>query len=292
MWHHSFMARQIPSTDTLRAFDAAVRLGSFSRAADAVHLTHGAVSRRIGALEADLGLALFERQARGVRPTPAGLKLHAVVADVLERLRTGLDGLDADTRPVRVSVLPSFASRWLLRRLGRFRAEAPDVDVQLIADYALVPVGRGQADLAIRYGIGPWRGVRSELLFEEQLFPVGAPGRTLAGPEDLAAAILLHDSDRADWQAWLAAVGWPEPARHETFNDYHMVLEAAVSGHGIALGRSRLVEPDMAAGRLVRLRPEAVANPRAYHLVLPPAPLDAAVERLVAWLKRTARAER
>ena len=286
------MSRRLPSTETLRAFDAAVRLGSFSRAADVVHLTHGAVSRRIAALEEDLGVALFDRQARGVRATAAGLKLHAVVADALERLHTGLDTLSTDRPPVRVSVLPSFASRWLLPRLGEFRGLTPDIDVQLMADYALVPVGGGQADLAIRYGTGPWRGARAELLFEETLFPVASPGGTLEGPEALASATLLHDSDRADWQLWLAAVGWPEPKRHETFNDYHMVLEAAASGHGIALGRSRLVEPDLAAGRLVRLRPEAVTNPRAYHLILPPAPLTPAVERVADWLRRTAAAER
>lgn len=285
------MAPRIPSTETLRAFDAAVRLGSFSRAADAVHLTHGAVSRRIAALEADLGVALFDRLPRGVRPTAAGTKLHHLVADTLHRLGTGLAELEAGARPVRLSVLPSFAGRWLLQHLGAFRATEPGIDVQLTAEHELAEVGRGRIDLAIRYGVGPWRGIRSEILFDEHLFPVAAPGRTLAGAADLAGATLLHDSDRADWTAWLAACDWPMPARHQTFNDYNLVLEAAAMGHGIALGRSRLVEADLAAGRLVRAHPLSVPNPRAYHLILPDRPLDPPADRLAAWLRDLAARE-
>ena len=286
------MIHRIPSTETLRAFEAAVRLGSFSRAADALHLTHGAVSRRIAALEADLGLALFDRLPRGVRATEAGLKLHRLVADTLERLRQGLAEIKAGARPVRLSVLPSFASRWLLPRLGQLRAAEPGVELQVTADYGFAEVGRGQIDLAIRYGAGPWRGVWSELLFEERLFPIGPPRSTLANAMDLADATLLHDSDRADWVAWLTAAGWPVPARHEVFNDYNLVLEAAVSGLGLALGRSRLVEQELAAGRLVRLHPLSVPNPRAYHLILPEPPLGDAAERVVAWLREIAAAER
>ena len=282
------MPQRIPSTETLRAFEAAVRLGSFSRAAEAVHLTHGAVSRRIAALEADLGVTLFDRLPRGVRATEAGLKLHALVTDALDRLRHGLAALTVGARPVRLSVLPSFASRWLLPRLGLFRAAEPGVELQMTAEYGLAEVGRGQIDLAIRYGVGPWRGIRSELLFEESLFPVGAPGQMLTGAADLARATLLHDSDHADWSAWLAAAGWPVPARHEVFNDYNLVLEAAASGLGLALGRSRLVEQELATGRLVRLHPLSVPNPRAYHLIMPELPLGDATERLVAWLREMA----
>lgn len=282
------MAQRIPSTETLRAFEAAVRLGSFSRAADAVHLTHGAVSRRIAALEADLGVTLFDRLPRGVRATQAGLKLYALVTDTLDRLRHGLAALTVGARPVRLSVLPSFASRWLLPRLGSFRAAVPGVEVQLTAEYGFAEVGRGQIDLAIRYGVGPWRGIRSELLFEESLFPVGAAGQRLAGATDLARATLLHDSDHNDWADWLAAAGWPTPARHEVFNDYNLVLEAAANGLGIALGRSRLVEQELAAGRLDRLHPLSVPNPRAYHLITPEPPLDPGTARLVGWLRQTA----
>ena len=281
------MTERIPSTETLRAFDAAVRLGSFSRAAEAVHLTHGAVSRRIALLEADLGVALFDRLPRGVRPTEAGLTLHRLVAETLHRLRAGLADLKAGGRPVRLSILPSFASRWLLPRLGAFRAAESGIDVQLIAEHAFAAVGRGGIDLAIRYGVGPWHGVRSEVLLDECLFPIAAPGHPLAGAADLAGAILLHDGDRADWTAWLAAAGWPMPERHETFNDYNLVLEATVNGLGIALGRSRLVEPDLAAGRLVRLHPLSVSSPRTYHLITPEPPLNAATERLAAWLRET-----
>jgi len=282
------MVQRIPSTETLRAFEAAVRLGSFSRAADAVHLTHGAVSRRIAALEADLGQALFDRLPRGVRATEAGLKLHRLVADTLDRLRAGLADLAIGPRPVRLSILPSFASGWLLPRLGQFRVAEPDIDVQMLAEHGFAEVRRGQVDLAIRYGVGPWRGVRSALLFEESLYPVGAPGLALAGADDLARTTLLHDSDRADWTAWLAAAGWPSPARHQVFNDYNLVLEAAARGLGIALGRSRLIELDLASGRLVRLHPLTVPNPRAYHLITPEPPLGAEVERLAAWLQAKA----
>jgi LysR family glycine cleavage system transcriptional activator len=287
------MIQRIPSTETLRAFDAVVRLGSFTRAAAAVHLTHGAVSRRIATLEADLGVPLFDRLPRGVRATEAGLKFHAVVAQALSQLAEGLADIAATPgdRTVRLSVLPSFASRWLLPRLGQFRATHPGIDVQMSAGHEFDEVGRGGFDLAIRHGTGSWRGIRSELLFEERLFPVGIPGRRLASAVDLKDATLLHDSERPAWTAWLTAVGWPAPARHEIFNDYNLVLEAAANGLGIALGRSRLIEPDLAVGRLVRLHPLSVPNPRAYHLISPEKPASDAAEQLAAWLREAARAE-
>ncbi|HEV2676998.1 MAG TPA: LysR substrate-binding domain-containing protein [Aliidongia sp.] len=285
------MAPRIPSIETLRAFDAAVRLGSFSRAAEAVHLTHGAVSRRIAALEVDLDVRLFDRLPRGVRTTEAGLQLHKLVAHTLEQLRAGLADLKSGGRPVRISVLPSFASRWLLPRLGLFRAAEPGIEVEMTAQHEFAEVGRGGVDLAVRYGTAPWRGVRSELLFKERLFPIGRPGQMLASADDLVDVTLLHDSRHEDWIAWLAAAGWPMPARHQVFNDYNLVLEAAASGLGLALGRSRVIEPDLASGRLARLHPLSVANVRAYHLVTPEPPLGDEVARLAAWLRETAARE-
>ncbi len=286
---------KLPPLGPLRAFDAAVRHRSFSRAGDELHLTHGAVSRQVAQLEAALGVALFRRHARGVEPTAAGRRFHVAVADALSRLGDAAAGLKrrGGAATVRLSVLPSFAAHWLLPRLEGFRRERPDIEVQIVSDRGLADFGRGGIDLAIRYGLGRWPQLDAELLMHERLFPVARPDpglAGLAGPGDLAGRLLLHDERADGWTDWLGAVGWTLPRRRRDaiHDDYNLVVAAAVDGPGIAMGRSRLVARELAAGRLVRLSPVEVLNPRAYYLVAPPRRMAEAVSAFRGWALRAA----
>lgn len=290
------MKLPIPPTQTLRAFDAAVRLGSFSRAAESVHLTHGAVSRRIADLEARLKTSLFERLPRGVRATAAGLRLHAVVVEALGMLAAGMEDLrrgPGSRRVVRVSVLPSFASRWLLPRLAPFRARHPEIEIQLVAEQGFADFARERIDLAIRYGLGRWPRVTVEPLMGEGLCPVTAAGRrprSIARPKDLNGQTILHDQNEDAWHSWFESLGWhPPKARSETYNDYTLALEAAANGLGIAMGRSRLTEIDLRSGRLVRASVFEVPNPKGYYLVTPQHQPSAETAIFMDWLHKSAR---
>jgi DNA-binding transcriptional LysR family regulator len=281
----------LPSIDTLRAFDAAVRLGSISRAAAHIHLTHGAVSRRIAALEDAVGLPLLERRARGVLPTADGLRLHAVVAEALDRLRAGL--LEATARraapaPVRVSVLPSFATHFLMPHLAKFFAAHPAIDLQLVAESRPADLQRDRIDLAIRLGTGAWPGVRAELLMHEELFPVYSATlrRRLDSPRQLEGQTLLHDDNEEGWRVWLQAVGWRVPrTKSVTYSDYNLVLEAAANGLGFAMGRGPLVAHLVASGRLLAAHATTAHSPRQYYLITSGAPQRAEVKAFIDWLR-------
>jgi len=289
------MKPRLPSIETLRAFDAAMRLGSFSRAAEAVHLTHGAVSRRIGELERALKLPLFDRLAQGVSPTPAGHRFHATVVATLSGLTEGIAELQRHPqrrRPVRLSVLPSFASRWLLPRLASFRARHGDFEIQLFADKAMAEFTRDRIDLAIRYGFGRWPGLTVEPLMTETLCPVAPArprGRMIRRPGDLDGQTMLQDQNEDAWNAWLDCLGWRQPrARSEIYDDYNLALEAAAAGFGIAIGRSRLTEIELGNGRLRRVSEFQAPNPKAYYLVTPRRAATQEVLTFMTWLRRMA----
>ncbi len=283
--------------DTLEAFDAAARLGSFSAAAEALHLTPGAVSRQMAALEGDLGVALFALGARGVALTPAGRRLHAAAAEALAlvlgatRELRRRDGGIAGAGVVRVSVTPSFGARWLLPRLPRFQAAHPRIAVVPVAETRLVDLAREGFDVAVRYTAGPApAGVEMRPWLREELVPVAAPALLEGRPrtvEGLAALPFLHDTSDAFWRHWLSAAGRPEllPASGTVFNDFNLAVGAAVSGLGLLLGRSALIAEELRDGRLVEAVPLRVPSPRAYHLARPsgahPAPAAGA---FWAWL--------
>lgn len=282
--------------DTLEAFDAAARLGSFSAAAAALNLTPGAVSRQMAALEADLGVALFARGARGVELTPAGRRLHAAAAEALSlvlgaarELRRRNGGASAGS--VRISVTPSFGARWLLPRLARFRAAHPSVEVVPVAETRVVDLAREGFDLAVRYtASGPAPpGVELRAWLREELVPVAAPalleGRART-QEGLAGLPFLHDTSDAFWQHWLTAVGQPEllPESGTVFNDYNLAVHAAVSGLGVLIGRTALIEEEFREGRLVEAVPLRVPSPRAYHLVRPARSSSLAAAAFWTWL--------
>lgn len=280
---------QIPSLQTLRALEAAARLGSYTRAAAELGLTHGAISHRLRALEETLGHPLFTREGNGMRPTPEALRLLVPVREALGLLALAFPPARAAQAILRVSLLPSFASRWLTPRLGAFRAAHPDIDVRIDARLELAEIGPGGVDCAIRYGKGGWPGVRAERLAGEVLFPVCAPGyraaHGLEAPADLARAVLLRH-DRQLWGPWLRAAGvaLAEPAGGPLFSDTGLLLDAAIAGEGVALARARLVEGDLAGGRLVRLSDIAADDSQSYWFVRSQSADSAAVDAFARWI--------
>lgn len=266
----------VPPLESVNALLTAGDLGSFTAAAEALGITHGSVSRRIGQLEAWAGVAFFERHGRGVRLTPAGLRFAREARNALE----GLASTAQQWRPrkgrqlVRVSAVPSFSRLWLIPRLARLEAEA-GVHVELVLSHSPVALGGRDADLAIRYGRGDWPELRAAPLMRETLSPCGSP-RLVAGlpedpgPEDLLARPLLHDSDIAQWRTWFAARGVtyrPRP-QDRKFEDYDTVLAAAEAGLGLALLRTPLATPWVDAGRLADLGLPAMVNPAGHHVVM------------------------
>jgi len=278
------MPRHLPPLNALRAFEAAARLSSFTKAATELHVTQAAISHQVKGLEAQLGVGLFRRGTRVLALTDAG-------AELLPALKDALDLMDDALRVVQrrhgrrrgaskagllvVSTLDSVAAKWLVPRLGRFRMAYPDIELRLSTTNRLVDLAREDIDAAIRYGSGDYVGLHADFLMSETLFPVCSPkllevGPPLTQPSDLAHHTLLHDDMPTTWAAWLEAAGVPELGRHLTghaFEQSGLVVQAAVSGQGIALGRSALVMDDLASGALVRPFALALPSPHAYYMV-------------------------
>lgn len=268
------MERRLPSLNALLAFEAAARHGSFTLAARELHVTQSAISHQVRTLEDELGLRLFDRLGRTLQPTKAGRRLAKAASEGLQLIRRTVAQLQpGQRRTLVVSVLPSFAAHWLLPRLQRFQQEHPHIELKLDSTSRLADLQSGEADLAIRYGPGRYRGLVHARLFGESLFPVCTPAlaRELRQPEDLARVTLLHDEPTAahgGWPSWLREAGVRADARRgPTFSDTNLLLRAALEGQGIALGRSVLVEQELAAGRLVRPFPQMVRSRFHYGVV-------------------------
>jgi LysR family glycine cleavage system transcriptional activator len=278
--------RRLPPLNALRAFEAAARHMNFSRAADELSVTPGAVSQQIQNLEDFIGVALFKRTPKGLLLTDAAQTALPALRDAFDKLGEAASQLTApvDGRRVTVSAAPSFAAKWLMPRLGRFEAAHPDMDVWLSAGMELVDFASGEIDVAIRYGSGRYPGLEVIRLMSETVTPVAAPAllaqRPIATPDDLGRHILLHDgspdADEScpDWIMWLTARGVKgvDGARGPRFNQSSLVIEAAVAGRGVALAKGALAQADIDAGRLVAPLAAADASTPldfAYYLVYP-----------------------
>ena len=273
--------RRLPPLTALRAFEAAARHGNFVKAAAELGVTPGAISQHIKGLEGQLGLALFRRQARGVQLTEAGRAYLPGVAEGFDRLaRATLQVNDPAAGGViagrlSLTVLPSFAAGWLVRRLPTFRARYPEIDLVIRSERQTVDLHREDADLAIRYGLGDFPNLEATHLLRDEIFPVCAPAVLNADPPlrvavDLARHELLHDAGALGnepwirWQPWLDEFGLSEAAKKPGlhFTDSVQLFQAALLGQGVALGRSVLIGDELASGRLVR--PLAIARPSSY----------------------------
>lgn len=281
---------RLPPLRALRVFEAAARHQNYTRAAEELHLTHGAVSHQMQVLQDDLGLCLFERDGRQMRLTESGRQLAGDV-------RVALDALSASVQRLRerhaghaltVSVLPSFAAAWLMDRLGDFLARNPDIEFNLHSSRALADFGPDGVDVAIRYGEGPWPGLVSERILDDEIFPVCSPrfrdGRLPREPRELAGLPLLRLKSN-EWGHWFAALGIEVPVRGPLFDDTELSLQAAIRGQGIALARRSLIADKLRSGALVEPFAQRVPARSAYHLVHPPRPvLRESVVRFRAWL--------
>jgi len=284
------MTRKLPPLSTLRAFEAAARLESFSRAADEISVTHGAVSHQMRLLERELGAALFQRNGRRVALTNVGRhfaeRVRAALADLAEAAQFVRRA--EQERGVCVSLVPSFAARWLMPRLGRFMQRHPDIAVNIHTSNALVDFQREDVDLAIRFGGGNWPEVEAHKFLDEEFYPVASPrlnrGRLPRKPADLGKFQLMR-SDDEPWTPWFRAAGvkLAEPGSL-VFTDSNLLVQAAVDGRGIALARNTIAETDLRAGRLVRLFDIAVPARGASYLVWPKGRLSANAALFRDWL--------
>ncbi|WP_259780364.1 transcriptional regulator GcvA [Aestuariispira ectoiniformans] len=266
----------LPPLTALRAFEAAARNLSMSRAADELNVTHAAVSQQVRALEERLGLRLFVRQGKGVMLTPEG-------TCYAEQLRRSFEIMEeatrdarrqSETRPLEVSTTTAFVSRWLVPRLGRFQAAYPDIQLRLNPSRQLVDFDREAVDVAIRYGNGQWPGLVAERFMAGRMVAVChpdllEPGKTALEPADLSRYNLLHDADYAEWKQWVMENEWKDvDVEHGiVFNMTSLSYEAALSGQGVALTVESLVRKDIEAGRLIALYDEGKNYTSGYHLV-------------------------
>ncbi len=277
------MPRRLPPLNALRAFEAAGRHLSFTRAAGELNVTQAAISHQVKGLEERLGLKLFHRRNRALVLSEAGQLYLPPLTGAFDGLAAATDRLLArdSAGTLAVSVLSSFAATWLVPRLKRFRQIQPEIDVRLSASDHLVDFAREDVDLAIRYGRGGWPGLRAQRFLTEDVFPVCSP-KLLEGPHplrrpaDLRHHTLLHDDMRESWRMWLMAAGVDgiDSERGPGFSDSSMVIRAAVDAQGVALGRSALAADELAAGRLVKPFEISLRTDYAYYIVCPEATAD------------------
>ena len=282
------MRRRLPSLNALKAFEAAARQESFTKAADELCVTQGAVSQQVKALEDELGVRLFRRERQRLVITDAGRAYLEVVRDAFDRLAMGTERLlqREKSGTLTVTTSPNFAAKWLVHRLRRFSEAHPGIDLRISASIQHIDFAREDIDLALRHGDGQWPGMHVTRLCSEELFPVCSPkllsGRgALRSLRDIKHHTLLHTNDTADWANWLGRVG-VDSAGIEVggidsidlghgivFNQASMAIDAAVDGQGIALARTALASADLISGRLVRPFPQALAAPYAFWIVCP-----------------------
>lgn len=266
----------LPSLRALQAFNAAARLGSFSRAADEMSITHGAVSRLVGLLEQDLGMPLFQRRARGVELTAAGQRLYDTTGQAFSLLAQGIAALapDRHSSTLRVSLSTSLALKWLVARLPQFYARHPGIGITLDANDQLVDFDKSRIDVALRSGGGEWDGLQASLLLREELVAVAAPSLLARRampltPQEILALPLVHDDFHGGWAAWarLAGVACDATLPGPHFNDTALLIGAVRAGQGVALVRRLLATDELAAGQLACLSDIAVPLEQSLYFV-------------------------
>lgn len=272
------MPHRLPPLTSLRAFEAAGRHLSFTKAAAELTVTQAAVSHQVKALEEHLGVALFLRHPRQLELTRAGKILFPAVRDAFNRIGDSVAKLNRDVSGavLTVRLAPSFAAKWLSPRLDDFRRRHPQINLSLTHSNEPADFKRQPVDIAVTYGLGDWRGVVCEPLLHIDFFPVCAPHvlqgqRPLAEPSDLKHHTLLHDTNHQPWTDWLALAGADsvDPTRGTVVDDTNVLIQAAIDGLGIALGSTHFVADHLAAGRLTRPFDAVMHSDYAYYVVCP-----------------------
>ena len=298
--------RTLPTLDFLKGFEAAARHLSFTKAASELFVTQSAVSRQIQSLEEQLGVVLFQRRPKDLVLTQAGETLYRTASEVLRQVRDAMERLDAAgrTEALTVTCTVAFASLWLIPRLTAFREQRPGADVRIAADNNLLDLERQRMDVAIRFCTPKLAPDHATRLFGEEIFPVCAPAllrdraRPLKRPEDLGHQVLLHLEDPGGVQPWSNWVTWLEPlpgleveaTGALRFNQFDQLIQAAVEGQGIALGRSPLVRRLIKQGKLVAPFSRRTVSPRAYYVFMSRDAADRPeVGDFVSWLLREAK---
>jgi len=273
---------RIPNLNGLRAFETAARLLSIKDAAAELHVSPSAVSQLIRGLEQELGTPLFHRAHRQLSLTAAGQTLLPALRTGFRLMREAADQVRRDPEQglLTVSTTAFFAETWLAPRLVAFTDRHPDVDVHVTADVALANLAAGDADLAIRHGLGDYPGMQSDLLLAPAIVPVAAPSLVArqglpATSAELVRWPKVHDGDRGAWALWFAKQGIEVSTqlRGPSFDDAGLLKAAALAGHGAALLPAPLVAPLVAAGDLIEVGPAASLDQLAYYLVVPKAAL-------------------
>lgn len=295
------MLRSLPSLNALKSFEAAARHESFTRAALELCVTQGAVSHQVKALEAELGVKLFNRERQRLAITQAGTEYLTVVRDAFDRIALGTERLlqRQNSGVLTLSTSPDFAAKWLVNRLGRFVEAHPEIDLRIAAQMHHVDFAREDVDLAVRHGDGNWPGLAAVSLCPEELFAVAGPALLAANPgidrpADVLKFPLLHYNNHNDWSKWLLAAGLAdrEAIHGPVFNHASMLIDAAVNGQGIALARTSLAAWDLLNGRLARLLSITLPVSKRYWIVCPQA--AATIPKIVTfreWLRAEAAAD-
>ncbi len=299
--------RRLPNLNALRAFEAAARHLSFTKAAKELSVTQGAVSHQIATLEAQLEVQLFTRLNRRLELTEAGHRYLPAISGAFDRIAFATQELTAQDSDgaLRVTTMTSFTQMWLMPRLRRFRKRAPDVDVMIVATERLSDFSREPVDVGIRFGLGNYPDLVVEHLMNEALLPVCAPGLVtkppgLKRPEDLEHYVLLHDdageeNRHIDWTRWLGDVGIEnvDPGRGPQFSNSSFVVMGAVAGEGVALAKLRLCSEELFAGRLVQPFGPVMKFRQAYWMVTTPEKARwPKVQAFMTWLKEEAEMQR
>ena len=302
------MARPLPPLNSLRAFESAARHLSFTKAAAELNVTPAAVSHQVKALEELLEVPLFRRLTRALRLTDAGQAALPTISQGLDNLAEGVEQMRAhcESGVLTISVSPSFGAMWLVPRLEQFRSRHPEIEIRIDGTDRLVDLARDDADVALRYGPGGYKGVRVDRLFDQVNTPVCSPAllsgaRPLRQPGDLRHHTLLHiDWTQAEpsWRMWLLAAGLHDidPTRGPRFSHESMAVQAALDGQGEALTGDVLLADHLATGRLVRPFDPSLSRPLTFFSYFLLSVKDSAGQPKVAafrdWLLEAAQAWR
>ena len=286
---------RLPSFTALRAFEAAARTGSFSAAGRELNVTHAAVAQQVRALEAELGVPLAFREGRGLALTGEGQRLAQALSDSFKTIGTALSEITAEgeERPLRLTITPSFASKWLMPRLGKFWRLHPDIALTLDPDDRVRDLNRDGYDLAIRYGKGGWPGAEAEMFLPTQDVIVAAP--SLVGNRESLTVAEMQE------MPWITETGWPEqmawlrslgldPDRLDVTEmpTEELANLAAREGLGLFVELSALAAADLKAGRLRTVYTPPNEGNFGYWIVTRPGPKNAALKTFIRWLKSEA----